>query len=185
MIRRVSEIYVSLLSHRTQTGQKQQAMWRYRGNECIVQVNLPKLESENEEMTTDEPDVERQIRQIDFSKLNRQHQNTVAKDAALKMEEDFQKDIEARKEVLNRVAPNLKAMEQYEEAKVLHSHLIVHDSGLQTLCICMWIILWSPIKGVRTLDCQLWTWFCTEEGASANHQVIWASQSHGCSSPVI
>ena len=85
----------------------------------LPQVALPKKENEDEEMDDDEgPAIAKEVAQLDFASLSRQHRATASSESAhYKMKEDFQKDIEERTEVLNRVAPNLKAVEQYEEAK--------------------------------------------------------------------
>ena len=89
--------------------------------QCSLQVTLPKKEvdDENEEMDTDEVSgIHKELAQLDFGRLNRQQRAAVSPPSAFdKMEEGFQKDIEERRAVLNRVAPNLKAVEQYEEAK--------------------------------------------------------------------
>lgn len=61
----------------------------------------------------------RAVAALDFGKLSRQHKAAAAAAADRKrLDEEFRKDIEERSAVITRGAPNLKAVEQYQEAKV-------------------------------------------------------------------
>lgn len=66
----------------------------------------------------DESRIANQVSQLDFSGLGRQQKSVVSTEARKEMDAKYKEDIETRLEILARVAPNLKAVEQYEDAKV-------------------------------------------------------------------
>ena len=56
--------------------------------------------------------------QLDYSSLRREHTAVSSTKERDKLSSQFQADIEERAALLAKVAPNLKAMEQYEAVKV-------------------------------------------------------------------
>lgn len=57
--------------------------------------------------------------QLDYSSLRREHTAASSGKERDKLSGQFQADIEERSALLAKVAPNLKAMEQYEAVKVV------------------------------------------------------------------
>lgn len=120
---------------------------------CSQQVDLPKIDHEDEEMEEDGnlSSVDKEVARLDESKLNRQQRNSGSKESREKIDADFKQDIEARKETLARVAPNLKAVDQYEDAKVEPCKILL---GI----ICALAIKNQP-QGMRfTLICRTRHW---------------------------
>lgn len=67
--------------------------------------------------------------QLDYSTLSREHRAVSESKAREKLASQFQADIEERGGLLAKLAPNLKAVEQYEAVKVplvdlRHTHLM-------------------------------------------------------------
>jgi hypothetical protein len=56
--------------------------------------------------------------QLDYSSVSREHRAASDGKAREKLAGQFQADIEERSSLLAKLAPNLKAMEQYEAVKV-------------------------------------------------------------------
>ena len=56
--------------------------------------------------------------QLDYSSLSREHRASSSSKERDRLAGQFQADIEQRAALLAKVAPNLKAMEQYEAVKV-------------------------------------------------------------------
>ncbi len=56
--------------------------------------------------------------QLDYSSVSREHRAASDGKAREKVAGQFQADIEERSSLLAKLAPNLKAMEQYEAVKV-------------------------------------------------------------------
>ena len=55
---------------------------------------------------------------LDFDGLSRQHKGTHGEAEREKLDEEFLNDIQEQEAALQKVLPNLKAGEQYQEAKV-------------------------------------------------------------------
>ena len=89
-----------------------------------AQVNLPRAEEEAEGMETDNvaADVASAVAALDFDSLSRQQKARMEKAAREQLDSQFAADIEEQQAALTKVLPNLKAVEQYEEAKVCYVH---------------------------------------------------------------
>jgi len=59
--------------------------------------------------------------QLDYSSVSREHRSSSDGKAREKLAGQFQADIEERSSLLAKLAPNLKAVEQYEAVKVCFS----------------------------------------------------------------
>ena len=87
-------------------------------------------EDESEAMDTGDEDAEAADRaaqgQLKFSGLKREHKGTTAVADRERLDAEFRADIEARAAILAKAAPNLKAVSQFNEAKVLIiSHVLM------------------------------------------------------------
>ena len=71
-------------------------------------------------METDDPaaDTASAIAALNFDSLSRQHKARLDKAAREQLDSEFAASIEEQQTALAKVLPNLKAVEQYEEAKV-------------------------------------------------------------------
>lgn len=88
-------------------------------------MELPKHEGEDAEpMETDNAagDIARLVAGLNYDGLSRQHKAAMDKSGREKLDAEFTTSIDEQQSALAKVLPNLKAVEQYEEAKVQSSH---------------------------------------------------------------
>lgn len=88
----------------------------------LWQVELPREDEEAEAMETDNPaaDTASAVAALNFDSLSRQEKARTDKEAREQLDTEFAAGIEEQQAALAKVLPNLKAVEQYEEAKVSH-----------------------------------------------------------------
>ena len=88
----------------------------------LWQVELPREDEEAEAMETDNPaaDTASAVAALNFDSLSRQEKARMDKEAREQLDTEFAARIEEQQAALAKVLPNLKAVEQYEEAKVCH-----------------------------------------------------------------
>ena len=87
---------------------------------CCWQVDLLKEDDGAEAMETDNPsaDTASAVAALNFDSLSRQQKARLDKKAQEQLDSEFAAGIEEQQSALAKVLPNLKAVEQYEEAKV-------------------------------------------------------------------
>jgi hypothetical protein len=86
-----------------------------------LQVRLPMRDDDGSqpmEGEEGEDELARAAALLDFNGLSRQHKATTGEAERDKLDEEFIKDIEEQQATLMKVLPNLKAGDQYQEAKV-------------------------------------------------------------------
>lgn len=92
----------------------------------MVQVALPR-QGDAEAMETDSPDQDAApaLQCLDFDSLTDEHKAMISEIEREQLDSEFSNRIEEQQAALSKVLPNLKASEQYQEAKVGHPQLLV------------------------------------------------------------
>jgi len=79
-----------------------------------------------------EDDLVRAAALLDFDGLSRQHKATGGEAEREKLDEEFVNDIEEQQATLMKVLPNLKAGDQYQEAKVCEKPAVWEGKLIKT-----------------------------------------------------
>ena len=81
--------------------------------------------------------------QLDYSSLSREHKAVSEGKERDKLAAQFQADIDERSSLLAKLAPNLKAVEQYEAVKVSLYAQLAHTGGdwpASGICTTVWLV---------------------------------------------